>query len=115
MSRQAQLQEDTHYRVLQILQDNPEISQRELAKELGISLGAINYCIKALVQKGQIKIQNFQNSNQRLGYTYLLTPQGLIEKTRVTKRFLERKILEYECLKREIEFLNREVVNDSDG
>ena len=113
-SRQARLQEDTHYRVLQILQRNPDISQRDLAKELGISLGAINYCLKALVQKGQIKIHNFQNSNHKLGYTYLLTSQGIIEKSRITKRFLERKLREYEYLKREIEILSREVLNDSD-
>lgn len=113
-SRQARLREDTYYRVLHILQNRPEVSQRELAKELGISLGAMNYCLRALIQKGQIKIDNFRKSSHKLGYAYILTPQGLMEKSRITRRFLERKILEFEYLKKEIDKLSREVLNETD-
>lgn len=105
ISRQARLQEDTYFRVLKILGDNPQINQRELSKHLGLSLGGINYCLRALIEKGYIKVQNFNASNRKLGYAYLLTPKGVGEKTTLAYRFLQRKMREYEDLRAEIEGL----------
>ena len=104
-SRQLNLQEDTNFRVLRLLQDNPNISQRQLADALGISLGGLNYCLKALLDKGLVKIHNFQSSKRKLAYAYLLTPTGIGEKAALTGRFLKRKMEEYELLKAEIESL----------
>ena len=101
-SRQRNSQEDTKYRVLRLLQDNPNLSQRELASSLGISLGGLNYCLQALLGKGLIKVQNFQSSKRKLAYAYLLTPSGMAEKAVLTSRFLKRKMVEYESLKAEI-------------
>ena len=101
-SRQRNSQEDTNYRVLRLLQDNPNLSQRELASALGISLGGLNYCLQALLGKGLIKVQNFQSSKRKLAYAYLLTPSGMAEKAVLTSRFLKRKMVEYENLKAEI-------------
>ena len=108
-SRRSKLQEDTYFRVLRMLQDNPDMTQRELAEALGVSLGAANYCLKALVEKGWVKLENFQNNPSKLGYLYLLTPMGLAAKTTLTARFLRRKLAEYEALKAEIEQLRCEV------
>ena len=105
ISRQARLQEDTYFRMLKILSDNPHINQRELSKQLGLSLGGINYCLRALIEKGYIKVQNFNASKRKLGYAYLLTPKGVREKATLTYRFLQRKICEYEDLRTEIEAL----------
>ena len=85
------------------------MSQRELAEELGVSLGAANYCLKALVDKGWVKLENFQKNPNKLGYLYLLTPMGIAAKTTLTARFLQRKLTEYEKLKAEIEILKAEV------
>ena len=104
-SRQSKLQEDTNFRMLRLLQGNPSITQREMAKTLGISLGGLNYCLQALLDKGMIKIHNFQSSQRKLAYAYLLTPSGIAEKAELTGRFLQRKMDEYECLKSEIESL----------
>jgi len=112
-SRQSQLQEDTYFRVMRLLEINSELTQRELAKELGISLGGLNYCLKALVEKGWVKIHNFSRSNNKLGYIYLLTPAGVLEKASLTNRFLQRKMSEYEDLKREIKLLKRETKDSS--
>ena len=101
--------EDTHLRLLRLLDSQPGLSQRALANELGISLGKTNYCLKALVDKGWIKIRNFRNSANKLGYMYLLTPRGLERKASITVRFLREKRAEYETLKREIELLKHEV------
>jgi EPS-associated MarR family transcriptional regulator len=109
MSRQARLQEDAYYRVMRTLQDNPDLTQRELAKALGISLGALNYCLKALMDKGWVKMQNFSQSKNKFGYVYLLTPHGAAEKAQLTQRFLARKLAEYEALRAEIEALRDEV------
>jgi len=109
ISRQARLQEDTNFRVLKILSDNPQINQRELSKQLGLSLGGINYCLRALIEKGYIKAQNFNASNRKLGYAYLLTPKGVGEKTSLAYRFLYRKMREYEDLRAEIEGLKLDV------
>jgi len=94
---------------LRLLETNPEMTQRELAEALGVSLGAANYCLKALVEKGWVKLENFQNNPNKLGYLYLLTPMGMAAKTTLTARFLRRKLAEYEALKAEIEQLRCEV------
>ena len=107
-SRQAKLQEDTYFRVMRILQENPDLTQRELAEKLGISVGGLNYCLKALMEKGLVKMKNFANSKNKFGYVYVLTPTGVAEKAAITHRFLQRKMDEYEALKAEIEALRSE-------
>jgi len=107
-SRQARLQEDTFFRVMRILQENPDLTQRELAEQLGISVGGLNYCLKALMEKGLVKMNNFANSKNKFGYVYVLTPSGIAEKAALTRRFLQRKMSEYEVLKLEIEALKSE-------
>jgi EPS-associated MarR family transcriptional regulator len=102
------LDETTHYSLLKTLEKNPDLSQRDLAKRLGVSLGKVNFCLKALVEKGSLKINNFRNSDNKLAYAYLLTPRGVEEKARITARFLRNKVQEYERLKKEIEELQRE-------
>jgi EPS-associated MarR family transcriptional regulator len=103
------LDEATHYRLLKLLQDNPELTQRGLAEAAGISLGKVNYCLKALIEKGLIKAANFRNNPNKKAYAYLLTPKGIEEKARIAVRFLRRKQQEYEALRSEIEGLRREV------
>ncbi len=98
--------EDIHLRVLEIIESNPRITQRELAKVLGVSLGKTNYCLKALIEKGWVKTNNNKN---KLAYFYILTPQGIEQKAEITIRFLKRKVGEFEVLKKEIEQLEREV------
>ncbi len=100
---------DTHLKVLRHLQDNPEITQRDLAKALGVSLGKANYCIRALIEQGWIKARNFKNSNNKSAYAYLLTPSGIEHKAQITVHFLKRKVDEYKALKQEIEQLQQEV------
>lgn len=95
--------------MLRTLEANPRTSQRELADSMGMSLGKANYCLKALLDKGLIKMQNFRNSRNKLAYAYLLTPAGVAAKTSLTARFLKRKMAEYEALRVEIEELKREV------
>jgi Predicted transcriptional regulator len=112
VSRQSQLQEDTYFRILCILQRNPDISQRDLARKLGMSLGGINYCLKALATKGFIKLSNFHNSKHKLKYAYILTPSGMSKKIAMTSQFLKRKIAEFEALRHEIEELEQEVKRD---
>lgn len=105
MTKLKQLQEDTRFRVLALLEKSPDISQRDLAKALGISLGGVNYSLRALVEKGMVKAQNFSSSDNKLAYAYILTPRGLAEKGALTANFLKRKMDEYEALKVEIESL----------
>lgn len=107
-NKQSQHSEDLHFRVLKILQDRPDISQRDLADHLGISHGKANYCLKALIDKGLVKLHNFSHSQHRWGYAYLLTPAGIAEKAALTGRFLQRKMAEYEALRAEIEALRSE-------
>lgn len=109
-SRQARAQEDTYFRVMKMVQAQPDISQRQLATALGLSLGGVNYCLQALMEKGWVKVQNFSNSRNKLGYAYLLTPTGVTEKTTLTARFLKRKMHEYAELRSEIEALQKEFV-----
>lgn len=97
--------DEVHFRVMRLIQENSQLTQRELARRLGISLGKANYCLKALVEKGFVKAENFQRSDHKLAYAYLLTPAGIEEKARVTVSFLRRKMQEFEVLKAEIESL----------
>lgn len=108
-SKQLQHSEDLNFRVLKHLQDQPDISQRDLAEVLGISHGKVNYCIKALTDKGLVKLSNFQNSKHKFKYVYILTPAGIAEKMALTGRFLQRKMAEYEALRTEIESLKNEL------
>lgn len=108
MVEKISIHEDTHLKVLRLLEVNPQMNQRELAQALGVSLGKTNYCLKALLDKGLLKIQNFQTSKRKLAYAYLLTPAGISEKSAITARFLQRKIKEYELLKAEIESLEQQ-------
>ncbi len=101
--------QEIHLKVLRHLEDNPEVSQRQLAEELGISLGKANYCLKALINKGLIKASNFKNNANKRAYLYVLTPKGIETKARISVRFLRHKIEEYEALKLEIERLKIEV------
>ncbi len=107
-SRQDEAQEGTYFRVMRLLQDNPRLTQRDLARKLGLSLGAVNYCLRALVEQGWIKVQNFNNSPRKLGYAYLLTPAGIAKKASLTARFLKSKLIEFEALKAEIASLQEE-------
>ena len=108
-SRQAQIQEDTNFRIMRILQNNPDLTQRELADQLGMSVGGLNYCLKALINKGFVKMGNFQKSKNKFKYVYLLTPHGIAERVILTGRFLQRKIDEYDALKADIERFRAEV------
>ncbi len=103
------LTSELQFRVMRLLEANPQMNQRELSKSLGVSLGGVNYCLNALAAKGLIKIQNFRNNKNKWVYAYLLTPQGLAEKTALTGSFLKRKMQEYQVLKEEIEALSKEV------
>lgn len=114
-SRQSKIQEDTYFRALRILQEHPDLTQRELASRLGVSLGAVNYCLKALVEKGWVKVQNFRQSKNKLGYAYFLTPQGAIGKAALAGKFLERKMTEYAALRAEIESLREEAESTTDA
>ena len=109
ITRQQQLQEDTRFRVLNLLESQPDLNQREMAKVLGVSLGGVNYCLRALAAKGLVKMQNFNSSSNKLGYAYLLTPKGFKEKMVLSKDFLERKLREYEALRAEIEALRQDL------
>ncbi len=103
------LTSELQFRVMRLLEANPQMNQRELSKSLDVSLGGVNYCLNALAAKGSIKIQNFRNNKNKWVYAYLLTPQGLAEKTALTGAFLKRKMQEYQLLKEEIEALSKEV------
>jgi MarR family transcriptional regulator, temperature-dependent positive regulator of motility len=94
---------DVHFRVLHLLEEEPQLTQRELSQKLGISLGGVNYCLKALIDIGQIKAGNFSKNRNKKVYLYLLTPQGIAEKAKLTAGFLNRKMVEYQALKKEIE------------
>ena len=102
------MNEDLSFRALRALQSNPRLSQRQLAQALGISLGKTNYCVRALIERGLVTAQRFRTSNNKLAYAYLLTPEGIETKTRITARFLKRKRAEYNALKAELEQLTAE-------
>ena len=106
------MQESVRYYILKQVQENPEITQRELAQISGVSLGKLNYCLRALVDKGLIKMESFRQNPQKSRYLYVLTRRGVEEKAHLTSRFLRKKLAEYETLKREIEQLREEVGGD---
>ena len=101
---------ELQFRVLRLLESNPHLTQRELSKSLGVSLGGVNYCLNALIATGLVKIENFRNNKNKWVYAYLLTPKGVAEKTALTGAFLKRKMQEFKRLQEEIEALNLEVV-----
>ncbi|PWG16162.1 MarR family EPS-associated transcriptional regulator [Salibaculum griseiflavum] len=107
-SQRDKLREEVQFRILRLLADNPELSQRELAKEVGVSTGGIHYVLTALVDKGLVKLGNFTAAEDKRRYAYILTPKGLSEKVTLTQRFLARKRAEYVALKEEIDALERE-------
>jgi len=111
VERLDMLTDEYRYKILKLLESNPEISQRELARILGISLGRANYCLNALVEVGLLKVSNFRTSKNKLAYMYVLTPSGIEEKAKITLRFLAYKLQEYEMLKKEISTLKSEVVH----
>jgi EPS-associated MarR family transcriptional regulator len=112
MPKEAFAYQEAHFKVLRLLESNPQMNQRDLAAAAGVSLGKTNYCINALLDKGLIKVQNFKSSKRKLAYAYLLTPAGIAEKTALTQRFLKRKMEEYEVLKAEIESLQQEALDN---
>ena len=105
----TQPNQETHLKVLRHIEANPEITQRELADELGVSLGKANYCLKALINKGLVKASNFKNSTNKRAYLYVLTPKGIEAKAQISLKFLQRKMREYDLLRREIEQLRSEL------
>lgn len=107
-SKRAKLQADTHFRVLRLLQENPEMSQRELAEAVGVSVGGIHYVLNALIDKGLVKLGKFTVAEDKRRYAYVLTPKGFARKAALTRAFLVRKIEEYEALREEIAALKKE-------
>ena len=107
--------DELRLRVLRALEVNPELSQRQLAAELGVSLGGVNYALKALLERGFVKAENFRKSGSKVAYLYLLTPKGVVEKTSLAAAFLGRKLAEYEVLRQEIEALKGEVDSAGSG
>ena len=107
--------DEAHYKLMRLIEVNPEISQRELAQVMGVSLGKANYCINALIEKGWVKARNFRKSDNKLAYAYLLTPRGVRQKAAITAQFLHRKMDEYESLRKEIDELRREVASHRNG
>ena len=109
------VRDELRLRVLRALEANPELSQRQLAAELGVSLGGVNYALKALMKRGFVKADNFRKSGNKVAYLYVLTPRGVAEKTSLATAFLVKKIEEYELLKQEIEALKGEVGAGNSG
>lgn len=99
------LTDEVRYKLFRLLEDNPEMSQRDVARELDVSVGKVNFCLKALIERGFVKASRFKNSQNKVGYMYLLTPSGIQHKARVTARFLRWKLEQYEELRTEIERL----------
>ena len=102
-----------HFEVLRKLQKKPDSTQRELAEELGFSLGKLNYCVKALKSKGLLKIKNFKKNPNKINYIYTLTPKGISEKTKLTVNFMKRKMQEYDELKSELKQKEKQNVDDN--
>jgi EPS-associated MarR family transcriptional regulator len=96
------IEEEEHFNLIRKISKNSNLSQRGLASELGVSLGKVNYCLKSLKKKGLVKIQNFQRSRDKIKYLYVLTPKGISEKSKITLKFMKRKMQEYDELKKEI-------------
>jgi EPS-associated MarR family transcriptional regulator len=108
------VRESIDFELLYLLEQEPGLSQRELSQRLGLSLGRVNYCVKALTGKGWLKLTNFRNSNSKLRYVYVLTPSGIAQRVSMTSRFLQRKKVEYDRLKRQIELLANELPGDDE-
>jgi EPS-associated MarR family transcriptional regulator len=113
LNNRAKIQEEARFKILRLLHENPELTQRELGARVGVSLGAVNYCLRALIERGLVKAGNFSRNPNKLGYAYVLTPAGIAEKTLLTGRFLAAKKAEYESLTIEIVALTREVTDQS--
>jgi len=109
LSIHVMLTDEYRYKILKLVQSKPDISQRELAQQLGISLGKVNFCLKALINVGLVKVSNFRNSKKKTAYMYLLTPRGIEEKAAITMRFLKSKTEEYQALQAMIAELKSEV------
>ena len=109
----SQINQEIHLKLLRYLEEHPQVSQRELAEHLGVSLGKANYCLKALVETGLVKARNFKNNANKRAYLYLLTPKGIEAKARISVRFLQYKMKEYEILRTEIEQLRDELNSSS--
>lgn len=103
------------YRLMKLLEANPNLTQRQMAEEMGLSLGKFNYCLKELVKKGIVKIDRFTSAQNKAAYMYILTPKGINEKARITTNFLKRKLLEFEEIRQEIESLKQEVEQTSNA
>jgi EPS-associated MarR family transcriptional regulator len=103
---------DVHFRLLHLLEEDSELTQRKLAEKLGISLGGVNYCLKALIEIGHIKAGNFSKNPNKTVYLYLLTPKGIAEKAKLTAGFLKRKMVEYHALKKEIDSIHSKMKKD---
>lgn len=114
MSSRNRIREEARFQILRLLHENPELTQREMGDRVGISLGAVNYCLKALIDRGLVKAGNFSRSSNKFAYAYALTPAGIAEKTILTGRFLSRKVVEYQALRFEIEALSKEL-SEADG
>jgi EPS-associated MarR family transcriptional regulator len=108
------LTDEYRYKLFRMLESNPQASQRDLARALGISVGRVNFCLNALMEKGLLKAKNFKNSKNKRAYMYYLTPRGFEEKTRVTVRFFRQRLAEYEALSAEIEALRREAAEEQE-
>ena len=111
VERATMLSDEMRLKLMRLFEANPKVSQRDVAREFGISLGKVNYCLQALVHKGWIKASRFKNSRNKAAYHYLLTPRGIEEKAALTVRFLQVKMREYETLRAEIEQLRREAAS----
>jgi EPS-associated MarR family transcriptional regulator len=99
------LNDELRYKLFKLIEENPGLSQRDVARAMGVSLGKVNYCLNALISKGWVKVSNFKNSRNKIAYRYLLTPRGILERAAVTARFLQLKMAEHDALKDEIEAL----------
>ena len=109
MNSREKIQEEARFKILRLLHKNPELTQRELGERVGISLGSVNYSLRALIERGLVKAGNFSRNPNKLGYAYVLTPAGIVEKTLLTGRFLNQKIIEYHALQIEIDALSKEM------
>ena len=114
-AQKTSTRDELRLKVLLALEENPDLTQRQLAAELGASLGGINYALKALIERGFVKANNFRKSGRKAAYLYVLTRKGIVEKTSLAAAFLGRKLEEYEMLRREIESLKGEVEHSNSG
>lgn len=104
----SKIQEEARFQILRILHEDPNLTQRELGEKVGVSLGAVNYCLRALIDLGLVKVINFSRNPNKFGYAYALTPSGIAQKAALTRSFLQTKMTEFEALRAEIEVLSRE-------